>query len=575
MRLRLRVLSWMCAGLAALAPGRASAPAPPASCADAGATFEQATAGTAVYSFVSPGHVVAAEGVSWLGVVHRAVSLLGTEQGCFTGGVADGPYDDASFYECSAEHCPLEGCPTPCLEYHSTECIAPESAGGQVLEGFECAHYGDGISREEASGDLVIVRAHLHDLNDDAIEDDFGLSSTRVFDTLIDGSHIAFGDRQRSEADNDATGWEWEVRDSLIRVRANANPYKRRPGHGAFWKGDRNPVHQHRYRLTDNVFVAQGLKQGGLLFPVAGYVDECAGNTLLWAGPIAGDLGWEEALADQSDFADGLSDGERLAALNAAFPDCFRVVLKPEEQPEAEFLATPFAELGGKSWSQLVAAWKSRKTAPGVVITAPADGSTVVAGEAVGFAASAADLEDGDLGAAIEWTSDAAGPLGSGASLELSDLALGTHVVTASVTDVGDLVGSAEVTVIVEPANTAPNVMITAPANGATVFAGTPVAFAGNAGDLEDGDLSATIAWSSSLSGPLGSGTSLTLTSLALGTHLVTAAVRDSGGLASSATVTLSVIQRPAGPACGVGPELAALVLLLRVLGGRRNERRR
>jgi hypothetical protein len=441
-----------------------------------------------------------------------------------------------------------------------------------VIEDLECAHYGDGISREEESGDLVILRAHLRDLNDDAIEDDYGLSNTRVFDTLIDGVHIAFGDRQRSSADNEATGKEWEVRDSLIRARPNPYPYKRRPGHGAFWKGDRDPVHQHRYRITNNVFVAQGQKQGGLLFPVVGYVDECAGNTLLWAGPIAGDLGWEESLTDQDDFADGLSDGERLAALNAAFPDCFRVVLKPEEQPEAEFLATPLAELGGQSWSQLVAAWKSRKSAPGVVIAAPADGATGVAGDAIEFAASASDTEDGDLSAAIAWSSDLAGALGSGASLLLTDLAVGTHLVTASVTDAGGLPGSATVTVTVEPANTTPGVSIATPADGARSFVGTAVGFSASAGDVEDGDLSAAIAWSSNLAGPLGSGASLTLSDLAAGTHVVTAAVTDSGGLVGSATVTLNLAVYTPAASCGVGPELAALVPLLRMLHRRRRE---
>ena len=544
MRLRLHVLSLV--GCATLSAHTAAHASPAASCADAGATFEQAASGTAVYTYASPGHVVTAEGVSWLDVVHRAITVLGPEPACWTGGVTDGPYDDSSVYECNVIHCPLEGCPIPCLEYHSTECIAPQSAGGLVLEDFECAHYGDGISRELESGDLVIVRAHLHGLNDDAIEDDYGLTNTRVFDTLIDGSHIAFGDRQRSGENNDATGKEWEVRDSLIRSRANYHPYKLRPGHGAFWKGDRDPSHQHRYRITDNVFVAQGLKQGGLLFPVVGYVDECAGNTLLWAGPISGDLGWEDALTDQDDFADGLSDGERLAALNAAFPDCFRVVLKPEAQTEAEFLATPLIELDGKSWNQLVAAWVSRKTAPAVVITAPADGATAVAGEEIVFAASASDTEDGDLSAEIAWASDVAGPLGSGASLELTDLAEGTHVVTASVTDAGDLAGSATVTVTVEAANTAPGVTITAPADGATFVTGEPVAFTASAEDLEDGDLSAAIAWSSDVAGSLGSGASLVLTDLAAGTHVVTASVTDAGDLAGSAAVTVTVEENTA-----------------------------
>jgi hypothetical protein len=511
------------------------------SCSAAGASFEQATAGRTEYAFVSPGHVVEAEGIVWSGVQGEALSLLGSEQGCFHAGLVDGPYDDTSVYECNPTHCPAGGCPTPCLAYHTAACTAPESSGGQIFEDFECAHYGDGISRERASGDIVLRRVHLHDLNDDAVEDDYGLSNTRVFDSLIDGVHIAFGDRQRSSQNNDATGTEWEVRHSLIRIRPNQNSYKQRPGFGGFWKADTNPSHQHRYRVTSNVFVAQGQKQGGILFPVVGYVDECADNVLVWAGPISGSGGWQESLADQSEFADGLTDGERLAALNAAFPGCFRVVLKPETQSEAEFLASPLAELGGRSWHQLVAEWGGANAAPGVLITAPADGTTVAEGNAVGLAASASDAEDGDLSAAIVWTSSLAGPLGFGASLTLMDLWIGTHLVTASVADSGGRTSSASVTLTVEDPNAAPGVLITAPADGTTVATGAAVGFAASASDAEDGDLSTSIVWSSSLVGPLGSGASLTLRNLSAGTHVVTASVSDSGGRTSNASVTLTV----------------------------------
>ena len=189
---------------------------------------------------------------------------------------------------------------------------------------------------------------------------------------------------------------------------------------------------------------------------MVGYVDECDGNTLLWAGPISGGGGWEAALADQSDFADGLSDGERLAALNAAFPDCFRVVLKPESQTDAEFLDTPWIELGGKSWNQRVAEWGRANAAPSVVITGPPDGTTVAVGAAIAFEASADDPEDGDLSTAIAWSSSLTGPLGSGASLALTNLSRGTHVVTASVTDSGGLSGGATVTVTVAAASAPP-----------------------------------------------------------------------------------------------------------------------
>jgi hypothetical protein len=228
------------------------------------------------------------------------------------------------------------------------------------------------------------------------------------------------------------------------------NPYKQRPGHGGFWKADKKPTHQHRYRITNNVFVAQGLHQGGIVSPVVGYVDECDGNVILWAGPIAGTGGWLEALAGGGGFADGLTDGERLVALNAALTDCLRVVLKPESQTEAEFLDTPWVELGGKSWNQRVAAWVSGKTAPGVAIAGPPDGTTVTVGAAVVFEAGADDTDDGDLSAKIAWSSSLTGPLGSGASLTLTDLSLGTHRVTASVTDSAGLSGNATVTVTVK-----------------------------------------------------------------------------------------------------------------------------
>jgi hypothetical protein len=331
------------------------------SCVENAKSVERATTERTRYEFVRPGQAVDALGVHWMGKLGDALRLRGTARGCWKGGRVDGPYDDRSVYECEPEHCPEAGCPTPCLAYHVTACMGPRSPGGQQIEDFECTRYGDGISRKPESGDLVIRRVHLHDLHDDAIEDDYGLSNTRVFDSLLDGVNGAFGNRQRSSVNNVATGTEWEVRDSLIRVRPNANPYKRRPGHGGFWKGDHDPTHQQRIRLTNNVFVAQGPKRGGLLFPVVGYVDECAGNTLLWAGPLAGPGGWVEALDDQRDFPDGLSDGERLTALNATFPGCFRVVLKPLGQSDADFLRASHAELGGKSWTGLLEEWLARR----------------------------------------------------------------------------------------------------------------------------------------------------------------------------------------------------------------------
>ncbi|MBC7978724.1 MAG: M20/M25/M40 family metallo-hydrolase [Myxococcales bacterium] len=88
--------------------------------------------------------------------------------------------------------------------------------------------------------------------------------------------------------------------------------------------------------------------------------------------------------------------------------------------------------------------------------------------------------------------------------------------------------------------NTAPNVAISAPANGASFPAGTSVTLTGTATDTEDGPLGAAIQWSSSLDGALGAGASRTVT-LSPGTHTIQASVTDAGGLSKTASVTVTV----------------------------------
>ncbi len=88
--------------------------------------------------------------------------------------------------------------------------------------------------------------------------------------------------------------------------------------------------------------------------------------------------------------------------------------------------------------------------------------------------------------------------------------------------------------------NSAPNVSITAPANGTSETDGASIDFTGTATDSPDGDLSASLAWTSSIDGPLGTGASITV-GLSVGTHTITASVTDSGGLTGSAAITVTV----------------------------------
>jgi hypothetical protein len=178
--------------------------------------------------------------------------------------------------------------------------------------------------------------------------------------------------------------------------------------------------------------------------------------------------------------------------------------------------------------------------APGVAITSPADGSQFVEGEVVSLTGTASDAEDGDLGASIAWSSSLDGALGTGPSLALP-LSPGAHILTAQVTDSGGLVAQATVAVTV---NGAPSVSITSPADGSQFGEGSPVLLTGTASDAEDGDLDASIAWSSSLDGALGTGAALAPV-LSVGAHIVTAQVTDSGGLVAQATIAVTVNGAP------------------------------
>jgi len=88
-------------------------------------------------------------------------------------------------------------------------------------------------------------------------------------------------------------------------------------------------------------------------------------------------------------------------------------------------------------------------TAPTVSIASPVNNGSFVQGTAVNFSGAATDTQDGVLTASMNWTSDVQGTIGSGGAFSTSALAVGRHVITASVTDSGQLSGSAQVVVTI------------------------------------------------------------------------------------------------------------------------------
>src|SRR5439155_1408097 len=180
---------------------------------------------------------------------------------------------------------------------------------------------------------------------------------------------------------------------------------------------------------------------------------------------------------------------------------------------------------------------------PAVSISSPAASATFDPGAPVTLSAAASDLEDGSLTAAIVWTSSRDGGLGTGGTITTSALSTGTHVLTASATDRGGKTGRATVTITI---NTTPAVTVTAPANNATYELGAAVTLSGTATDVEDGTLTANITWISSRDGSLGTGSTITRSTLTSGTHVITAAATDSGGKTGRASITITVNNTPA-----------------------------
>ena len=90
--------------------------------------------------------------------------------------------------------------------------------------------------------------------------------------------------------------------------------------------------------------------------------------------------------------------------------------------------------------------------------------------------------------------------------------------------------------------NAFPVVTITSPVGGSSVTEGDSVTFSGIASDVEDGDLTADLIWSSDLDGTIGFGDSFSVSSLSPGIHEITATVADSVYLKGAAMLTLDVL---------------------------------
>jgi hypothetical protein len=177
---------------------------------------------------------------------------------------------------------------------------------------------------------------------------------------------------------------------------------------------------------------------------------------------------------------------------------------------------------------------------PVATITSPASDLWFAQGATVTLAGTGVDQEDGTLtGSSLQWASSLDGNIGSGTSVVTSALSIGTHTITLTATDSNGAIGSYDITLSV---NAAPVALISSPIDTFTYDRGTAIQFSGSGTDPEEGQLTGSqLQWSSSLDGHLGIGASFTLSTLSIGTHIITLTVTDTHGSTNSTHVTISI----------------------------------
>jgi hypothetical protein len=178
---------------------------------------------------------------------------------------------------------------------------------------------------------------------------------------------------------------------------------------------------------------------------------------------------------------------------------------------------------------------------PVPMIISPSHGDIFSIGETITFNGSANDAEDGNLSNNLEWYSDLDGSLGTGASISVSNLSPGTHVITAQVIDSDGNRRSANIAIVVSD-DGPPIVTISSPTGSPLLFEeGESIGFAATANDNE-GDLSANLAWIDESGAPIGYGSGFSKSNLGVGAHTITAYVYDSDGNRGEDVIVVQII---------------------------------
>ena len=131
------------------------------------------------------------------------------------------------------------------------------------------------------------------------------------------------------------------------------------------------------------------------------------------------------------------------------------LALNTDQLPGGSGMIRVLASDGLLSGQDTSGAFSVPEHAPSVQIVTPSEGQVFFPTQQVTLQGSAYDLEDGTLDdAAFLWSSSIDGDLGTGASLNTSELTTGDHIITLTVIDSDGMTSQAQRTITITPEDT-------------------------------------------------------------------------------------------------------------------------
>jgi hypothetical protein len=202
---------------------------------------------------------------------------------CWSGGTITGDYPAATSWE----------------TYPGTSAMTIRSPGFTV-QGVTIDYCGDGRGvGEDASGGWTIRDAHMINIHDDCVENDY-MHDGLIENSLLDGCYVAFSARGFSGQDSRPSGLDnvLTIRNTLVRLQPMPTVYDGpTPGHGGFFKWPTDPSEEGygtMLSIHDSIFRADQAPNHGDLGlpsypdPATGnerpYLQNCSNNIVVWLG---------------------------------------------------------------------------------------------------------------------------------------------------------------------------------------------------------------------------------------------------------------------------------------------------